>query len=193
VGHGILSLSEDGSFGYLPFNGFEGTDTFTYQAVDVDGLTSAPTLVTIRIGTANQPDGAPENVIVPQAGQVATPLKTPRMSLRVATHRESPSRRVTVTAILHTGKGTAGEARLVHFAPRGTRLLSTTSPAGWTCWTKKRITKCHVDDMARSATARIAFRLALVSRAAINRSSTVKAVFEGTGFQRKRSIQHVGW
>ena len=47
--HGILKLAADGSFEYLPFDGFSGIDSFTYQVNDGQGgqgLATATILVT---------------------------------------------------------------------------------------------------------------------------------------------------
>lgn len=49
VSQGTLNLSANGSFSYSPTAGFEGTDTFTYQANDSAAL-SSPATVTIRVG-----------------------------------------------------------------------------------------------------------------------------------------------
>lgn len=45
--HGTVSLLADGSLTYTPATGYGGTDTFTYAAVDRDGLESAPATVTV--------------------------------------------------------------------------------------------------------------------------------------------------
>jgi FtsP/CotA-like multicopper oxidase with cupredoxin domain len=50
---GSLTLNGDGSFSYTPNAGFDGADSFTYQASD-GTLTSAPATVTITV-LANQP------------------------------------------------------------------------------------------------------------------------------------------
>ena len=46
--HGQLTLYADGSFSYLPNNGYTGTDTFSYTATD-GHATSAPAAVTLTI------------------------------------------------------------------------------------------------------------------------------------------------
>jgi hypothetical protein len=48
--HGALSFNSDGSFTYTPDNGYIGVDGFVYQA-DNGIFTSAPTLVSISVGT----------------------------------------------------------------------------------------------------------------------------------------------
>lgn len=49
-----FSLNPDGSFTYRPAEGFVGTDSFTYQAVDQGGLSSAAT-VFLSVGATNNP------------------------------------------------------------------------------------------------------------------------------------------
>lgn len=46
--HGTLTLNADGSFSYTPTAGYNGPDSFTYQAADA-GLTSAVTTVSITV------------------------------------------------------------------------------------------------------------------------------------------------
>jgi VCBS repeat-containing protein len=46
--HGTLELAEDGTFAYQPDADFNGTDTFTYEAIDPNG-TSQPATVTITV------------------------------------------------------------------------------------------------------------------------------------------------
>lgn len=50
--HGAVTLNPDGSFSYMPANGFSGTDTFTYQANDsnpLGALSSPPATVTLTV------------------------------------------------------------------------------------------------------------------------------------------------
>jgi VCBS repeat-containing protein/parallel beta-helix repeat protein len=42
--NGVVTLNPDGSFTYTPTAGFRGTDTFTYQAKDVDGTSNMATV-----------------------------------------------------------------------------------------------------------------------------------------------------
>jgi hypothetical protein len=51
--HGILSLTNHGSFSYLPTNNYSGIDTFTYQATDRT-TTSAVATVAIDVLPAGQ-------------------------------------------------------------------------------------------------------------------------------------------
>ena len=52
--HGTISLSEDGSFNYVPTKNFSGLDTFVYQAHD-GTIASAPCTVTILVSAVNDP------------------------------------------------------------------------------------------------------------------------------------------
>jgi hypothetical protein len=67
--NGTLVLSPDGTFSYTPAAGFNGTDSFTFQATDSQGNTSNVATATIRVG--NTPVGA--NVTVaPASGLTLT-------------------------------------------------------------------------------------------------------------------------
>ena len=48
AGHGMLGLNSDGSFTYYPYNGYTGTDTFTYQAY-ANGVASNVATVTLTV------------------------------------------------------------------------------------------------------------------------------------------------
>jgi VCBS repeat-containing protein len=52
--HGALSLNADGSFTYMPTNGYNGYDSFVYVASDGE-LTSSNTTVMIAVGNLNTP------------------------------------------------------------------------------------------------------------------------------------------
>jgi len=54
-GNGSIADNDDGTFSYTPDAGFSGIDTFTYVAVDDDGGTSNPALVTIDVEAAPPP------------------------------------------------------------------------------------------------------------------------------------------
>jgi subtilisin-like proprotein convertase family protein len=69
VEDGTLALNPNGSFIYIPDDGFSGTDTFTYRASD-GKLASAPATVTITVG--EQPNRAP----VALADGYTTPFAT---------------------------------------------------------------------------------------------------------------------
>ena len=47
--HGALSLAPDGSFQYVPAANFNGTDEFTYRALDPKGNASKPAKVTLSV------------------------------------------------------------------------------------------------------------------------------------------------
>ncbi|MFO7907532.1 MAG: Ig-like domain-containing protein, partial [Pirellulaceae bacterium] len=52
--HGTVSLADDGSFTYCPFDDFNGTDTFTYRASnDTDTECSSEATVTIQVAPVN--------------------------------------------------------------------------------------------------------------------------------------------
>lgn len=51
--HGTLDLDADGGFSYAPDENFDGSDEFTYRAVDAAANASAPTAVTIDVAPIN--------------------------------------------------------------------------------------------------------------------------------------------
>jgi hypothetical protein len=53
--HGTLTLNTTGSFVYTPNNGFAGTDSFTYGALDSFSQASSPATVTITTGNPATP------------------------------------------------------------------------------------------------------------------------------------------
>src|SRR5262249_5053321 len=68
VSHGTLHLNSDGSFTYLPFVGYSGTDTFSYSASD--GVTNSMVVnVTITINASGglffSDDMSHTNVLAP--------------------------------------------------------------------------------------------------------------------------------
>jgi hypothetical protein len=73
--HGSLTLNPDGSFTYTPTPGFEGSDTFTYQAASYVGPSAAAT-VTLEVGpsliAAGADAGGPPLVVVRDAITGAT-------------------------------------------------------------------------------------------------------------------------
>lgn len=50
--HGSLVLGRDGSFRYVPADGFSGTDTFTYTATDTEGRSTTSTVTLTVLPTA---------------------------------------------------------------------------------------------------------------------------------------------
>lgn len=60
VSHGTLSLSTDGGFTYTPTANFNGTDSFTYQPRDSDGLLGNTVTVTLTVAWVDQAP-VPEN------------------------------------------------------------------------------------------------------------------------------------
>ncbi|MBF0451189.1 MAG: tandem-95 repeat protein, partial [Candidatus Magnetomorum sp.] len=51
--HGNIHLSNDGTFSYTPFQNDNGLDTFTYRAIDSEGLTSNTATISISITPDN--------------------------------------------------------------------------------------------------------------------------------------------
>jgi hypothetical protein len=68
--HGTLTLHPDGSFRYVPDEGFIGTDTFTYSAQDSLGIQSAPATVAITVTRFDQRPSA-------KGDRYSTPQDTP--------------------------------------------------------------------------------------------------------------------
>jgi hypothetical protein len=68
--HGTLTLHPDGSFRYVPDEGFIGTDTFTYSAQDSLGIQSAPATVAITVTRFDQRPSA-------KGDRYTTPQDTP--------------------------------------------------------------------------------------------------------------------
>ena len=60
--HGIVLLARNGTFQYIPFGNFVGTDTFTYVANDGAG-NSEPITVTILIAAGYESDSGTESVV----------------------------------------------------------------------------------------------------------------------------------
>ena len=50
--HGNVTMSSNGTFNYVPTNGYSGSDTFTYRCFDTFGLSSNTATVTINVGAA---------------------------------------------------------------------------------------------------------------------------------------------
>jgi len=103
---GSLALNADGSFSYTPNAGFEGTDSFSYQASDgVDG--SAAAAVTIAV-LANRPPVAVNDT-------VNTTRNTPPISINVLANDSDPDGNLlpaTVTIVTPPNKG--GTANVVN-------------------------------------------------------------------------------
>jgi VCBS repeat-containing protein len=73
--NGGLLLYADGSFEYIPDEGFEGVDSFTYKAYDGTALSNEAT-VTITINGVNDPPtiaGDPAAIVVPGSQYVFSP------------------------------------------------------------------------------------------------------------------------
>ena len=91
--NGQLTLNADGSFTYIPHPGYEGTDSFTFEATDGD-FVSGPETATISITTAAIPTqlfvpGAPPYSIV--AGTTfGLPIDVENASNQVVTSYNGP-------------------------------------------------------------------------------------------------------
>ena len=72
--HGSLTLGGDGSINYTPDPNFNGTDTFTYRALDGGKLASSPTLVTINVAAVpDAPVGVADSYVTPEDTTLAVP------------------------------------------------------------------------------------------------------------------------
>jgi hypothetical protein len=65
--HGTATANPDGTITYLPDPDFAGTDSFTYQACDPDGLCDTAT-VTITVSPASSPPPPPPSGGPPTGG-----------------------------------------------------------------------------------------------------------------------------
>jgi|GEM_PF-1570685 len=74
--HGTVTLNSDGSFTYVPVNGYSGSDSFTYTATDSSGRTTNTATVTLTVSAGTlytvtyQANGA--SGVVPTQGSVGT-------------------------------------------------------------------------------------------------------------------------
>ncbi|MFZ7087645.1 Ig-like domain-containing protein [Curtobacterium sp. RRHDQ10] len=66
--HGIVTLSADGSFTYVPEKGYSGPDSFEYTATDADGQTTTATVNLVVAAAATAADDSVDGVF----GQPAT-------------------------------------------------------------------------------------------------------------------------
>jgi hypothetical protein len=72
--HGVLSLDGDGSFTYTPDPGFNGTDSFTYEACDPAPLCDAATATIIVTEVDHAPTAVDDVASTPQYEEVAIPV-----------------------------------------------------------------------------------------------------------------------
>jgi hypothetical protein len=80
---GTAEVSPDGSFTYLPHDGFNGTDSFTYTLTDNLGYTSAPATVTVTVSPA--PAAPPASASTSSSPPAATASTTTSPAARPAT------------------------------------------------------------------------------------------------------------
>ncbi|MBD8538233.1 beta strand repeat-containing protein [Frigoribacterium sp. CFBP 8751] len=92
--HGSLVLGRDGSFRYVPADGFSGTDTFTYTATDSEGASTTSTVTVTVLPTA----------VDDTASAVAG---TPTTIAGSALTANDDGTGLTVTAVSTPGHGTA--------------------------------------------------------------------------------------
>lgn len=73
VAHGTLTLRPDGSFDYVPAVGYSGSDSFTYRAKDVEGLTST---ATVSLAVRPLPTAVADTYSANQNQTLTVPLAT---------------------------------------------------------------------------------------------------------------------
>jgi VCBS repeat-containing protein len=95
--HGDLTLNADGSFTYTPFENWNGTDSFTYEAND-GALDSDPATVTITVTAVDDPPKAPaKHVTVP----VSTSSSGGKVTIDIGDLIDNPDG-VAFTVVSHT-------------------------------------------------------------------------------------------
>ena len=110
---GTVNANADGSFTYTPAVNFFGTDSFTYQARDAGGLTSATATVTVAVGGVNDAPAAVNDAAATNEGTAVTTNVTGN-----DTDPDGDDLSVTA-AVLTSGSGT------VSFAPGGDTITFT--------------------------------------------------------------------
>lgn len=68
---GLLTLAEDGSFNYLPNDGFSGTDTFTYEVLDGNGGSASAVVTFLDVGTNSPPQAGTDSYSVQENGTLS--------------------------------------------------------------------------------------------------------------------------
>jgi hypothetical protein len=97
--HGTVAVQPDGSIVYLPAADFNGTDSFTYKAVDTFGNSSAPATCSITVTSVNDPPviqnyaGGALDEMVPKTYQFVTsdPKDNPANTPILVTMIEGPT------------------------------------------------------------------------------------------------------
>lgn len=125
--HGMLTLNADGSFQYVPAQGFAGTDTFTYKAND--GLAdSLPALVTILVSGGGGTNTPPTTTNLPPIVNLRSPtngaIYIEGMDVPLIADASDPDGTVTLVDFL------AGDVILGSDTEPEYTLLLTNVPAG---------------------------------------------------------------
>ncbi|ARC55630.1 hypothetical protein AS850_00895 [Frondihabitans sp. 762G35] len=119
--HGTVTVNRDGSYRYVPREGFSGVDSFTYTATDASGqITVATATITVQAGAAAADDSvtaAPNEVATVRI--LANDRVTPGARFEQATVRLiDPRTGASVESFALPGKGTfAARAGSVTFTP----------------------------------------------------------------------------
>lgn len=100
---GTLGLNADGSFTYTPGADFNGTDSFTYQAVDTSSATSNTATVTINVTAVNELPQAVDDRIAVTAG---VPISVDATEGLTANDVDSDGDTLTVTLVSDVSHGT---------------------------------------------------------------------------------------
>jgi VCBS repeat-containing protein len=105
VSHGTLTLSDDGSFSYVPATDYAGSDSFTYQASD-GSLTSGTVKVTITVGAASTTNTAPTVVADTYSATEDNTLTVAAASGVLANDSDVDEDSLTVTLVTDASNGT---------------------------------------------------------------------------------------
>lgn len=106
--HGALTQLVDGSVTYSPEEGFDGTDTFTFEAVDF-ARTSGPTTVTVAVTEADAP-------VITVSVEDQSPARAARRGLLAGMYASEP---VTADVVVRV------PARVAQRLDLGTRVIGT--------------------------------------------------------------------
>ncbi len=106
--NGVVTLNTNGSFSYAPNHDFQGTDTFTYQAKNANGLLSNTATVSIVV-TDQAPAGAAS-----QSYSTETNTPLPLSAPGVLTNSSNSGDGETLTAVPETVTTTDGGTATVN-------------------------------------------------------------------------------
>jgi VCBS repeat-containing protein len=143
--HGTLTLNADGSFEYVPNNGYIGPDSFTYVARDQDG-SSNPTTVTLTVSPRQPPVASNATYVLPDT----TPLTMSAANglLRFVTDAENDALTAVVQALPSHGTLTLNTDGSFTYVPTATN------------WAGDSFTYTARDQDGLSNVATVTFRLA---------------------------------